>query len=186
MSKTKFISGRQKTTQRPGSQDSGYHERNSFFEDGFNFWNTSAIEFYAWQAVLGKSSPTPKFLETVPATPTSSRSPSPEILLNLEPAPKSQPKSRSYSPANSYKDVTKKGSQVTSPNKSLKEAQIHTLFRSNSPTTPPAATPGTVVTAALGAGQVISDRQSIRSLHSIRSGRLPSSPLVASYSVDSI
>ncbi|KAH8799426.1 hypothetical protein F5884DRAFT_863601 [Xylogone sp. PMI_703] len=155
----------QKTTQRPESLDSGYPESNSCVEDSFNFWDTSAVEPYVQQAVLGKSSPTPEILETIPATPTSSRSPSPEIPLDLEPALRSQPKSRSYSPANSHKDVTRKSSQITSRNGSLREAQIHPLFRSDSPTPPPAATPGTTITAAPGAGQVISDRQSIRSLH---------------------
>ncbi|KAH8799037.1 hypothetical protein F5884DRAFT_825328 [Xylogone sp. PMI_703] len=165
----------QKTTQRPESLDSGYPESNSCVEDSFNFWDTSAVEPYVQQAVLGKSSPTPEILETIPATPTSSRSPSPEIPLDLEPASRSQPKSRSYSPANSHKDVTRKSSQITSRNGSLREAQIHPLFRSDSPTPPPAATPGTTITAAPGAGQVISDRGSLRS-----------SPLVASCSLASI
>jgi hypothetical protein len=52
---------------------------------------------------------------------------------------------------------------------------IHPLFRTNSPTPPPTATPGTIVTAAPNAGQVISGR----TLSRMRSGSLPStsSPL---------
>ncbi|KAH8810581.1 hypothetical protein F5884DRAFT_256597 [Xylogone sp. PMI_703] len=144
------------TTQRPESLDSGYPESNLCVEDSFNFWDTSSGEPYVQQAVLGKSSPAPD----------------PEILLDLEPASRSQPKSRNYSPANSHKDVTRKSSQVTSRNGSLREAQIHPLFRSDSPTPPPVATLGTIITAAPGAGQVISDRQSIRSLHRPRGWEL--------------
>ncbi|KAH8798601.1 hypothetical protein F5884DRAFT_825413 [Xylogone sp. PMI_703] len=152
----------------PESLDSKYHNRNSFLEYGFNSWNTSAGESYTQQAVLRKSLLTPKFLEAIPPTPTNSRSPSPGIPLDLEPASRSQP--------NSYTDVIRKSSRVTSPNGSLREAQIHPLSRSDSPTPPSAAAPGTVVTATLSAGQVISDYQSIRSLRHI-SGSLPNSPL---------
>jgi hypothetical protein len=70
------------------------------------------------------------------------------------------------------------------------EAHIHPLFRSDSPTPPPTATPGTIVFAAPHAGQVISDRQSIRSIQSmrrLRSESLPGvpSPLSRSESIES-
>jgi hypothetical protein len=158
-----------KTTQRPESLDSKYRNRNSFFEYGFNSWNTSAVGSYTQQAVLRKALPTPKFLEAIPPTPINSRSPSPGIPLDLELASRIQP--------NSYTDISRKSSRVRSPNRRLREAQIHPLFRSDSPTSPSAAAPGRVVTATPGAGQVISDYQSIRSSHHI-SGSLPNSPLV--------
>ncbi|RFU28311.1 hypothetical protein B7463_g8020, partial [Scytalidium lignicola] len=154
----------QKTIQRSESLDSGYHEANSFVEDSINSWDASAVELDVRQAVLGKSSPTPRFLEIIPATLTSSRSLSPGIPLNLEPASGNWPKSCSYNPANSYRNATKKNSRVTSSNRSLREAQMHPFFRLNSPKPFSAATRRTVVTAALSAGQAISDRQSISRL----------------------
>ena len=56
------------------------------------------------------------------------------------------------------------------------EAHIHPLFRSDSPTPPPLATPGTSVVASPIAGQVISPRPSLRSLNRMRSGSLPTAP----------
>lgn len=66
------------------------------------------------------------------------------------------------------------------------ESHIHPLFRSDSPTPPPAVSAGTVVTAAPLAGKVISNRQSIRSLNRMRSGSLPTvaSPLSRQGSFD--
>ncbi|MCJ1400638.1 hypothetical protein MMC11_003846 [Xylographa trunciseda] len=54
------------------------------------------------------------------------------------------------------------------------EDHIHPLFRSNSPTPPPSATPGTIVTAAPGSftGLLIHERMVRR----MRSGSLPTSP----------
>ncbi|MCJ1322985.1 hypothetical protein MMC15_008336 [Xylographa vitiligo] len=54
------------------------------------------------------------------------------------------------------------------------EDHIHPLFRSNSPTPPPSATPGTIVTAAPGSftGLLIHERMVRR----MRSGSLPNSP----------
>ncbi|CRK41673.1 hypothetical protein BN1708_016888 [Verticillium longisporum] len=46
------------------------------------------------------------------------------------------------------------------------EANIHPLFRSDSPVPPPNVTPGTVVVASPNAGQVISDRKSARRMRS--------------------
>ena len=56
----------------------------------------------------------------------------------------------------------------------VNEDHIHPLFRSNSPTPPPSATPGTVVTAAPGSfsGLLIHERMVRR----MRSGSLPTSP----------
>lgn len=181
-SKTKLIQHNHKTAHRPTSIESNH--RGTSIEDGFDSWDTSSVDASARQAVES-ASPTPqRFLETIPASPTTSRSASPGFPLDLEP-PKTRQRSRSYSPANSFTERNR-NSRTTSPIESPKEAHIHPLFRTDSPTPPPAATPGTIVTAAPNAGQVISDRASIRSVHRMRSGSLPSSPLVHSDSLDSI
>jgi hypothetical protein len=181
-SKTKLINN--KTPHRPTSLDSSCRDvvRRSV-EDGFDSWDTSAVDAQSREAVESASSPTvPRFLETIPASPTTSRSASPGFPLDLEP-PKQRQRSRSYSPACSQRDLPK--SRTTSPAESSREAHIHPLFRTDSPTPPPAATPGTMVTAAPGAGQLISDRASIRSIR-LRSGSLPSSPIMHHESLDSI
>jgi hypothetical protein len=187
-SKTKLISPPHQK-HRPSSIDSSLRERSERpsieQHDGFDSWDTSAVDTTTRQTVESASPTPPRFLETIPASPTGSRSPSPGFPLDLEP-PKRRERSRSYSPANSYRDLLRTARQM-SPTESIShEAHIHPLFRSDSPTPPPATTPNTIVTAAPGAGQLISDRQSIRSIHRMTSGSLPSSPLVHSDSLDSI
>lgn len=150
---------------RSSSLDSG------MVEDGFDSWDTSAVDPQNRQTVLLSSSPTPgRLLETIPASPTTSRSPSPGCPLDLEP-PRSRSRSRSFSPAGTR---LPRAPFTQSPTGS--EAHIHPLFRSDSPTPPPITTPGTIVMAAPNAGQIISDRQSIRSLSRMRSGSLPAAP----------
>ncbi|KAH6681718.1 hypothetical protein B0J14DRAFT_648130 [Halenospora varia] len=182
-SKTRLIqAGHRSPHHRPTSIDSNHREISQ--EDGFDSWDTSAVDGYSRQAVES-ASPTPqRFLETIPASPTGSRSPSPGFPLDLDP-PKMRKRSRSYSPATSQRERAR-SSRATSPLESPSEAHIHPLFRSDSPTPAPAATPGTVVTAAPNAGQLISDRASIRSIHRMRSGSLPSSPLMHTDSLDDI
>jgi hypothetical protein len=179
-SKTKLIQNR--SSNRPGSLDS-YCDTRASVDYGFDSWDTSTVDAQSRHAVESASPTPPRFLETIPASPTTSRSPSPGFPLDLEP-PRTRKRSRSYSPANSYKDLPRTA-RHTSP-ESPHEAHIHPLFRTDSPTPPPAATPGTVVTAAPGAGQVISDRSSIKSINRMRSGSLPSSPLVHYGSFDSM
>lgn len=183
-SKTRLIQGGHKSPHRPTSINSSH----SNMDDGFDSWDTSAVDAHSRHAVESVS-PTPqRFLETIPASPTTSRSPSPGFPLDLEP-PKTRTRSRSYSPAQSPSDRERfRGSRTTSPTESTNEAHIHPLFRTDSPTPAPEATPGTIVTAAPNAGQLISDRQSIRSIHRMRSGSLPSSPIGSTHSesLDSI
>jgi hypothetical protein len=185
-SKTKLVS--HKPPHRPASINLSHREAKSMEDGGWEAWDTSNVDAQAKQAVESSSPIPTRFLETIPASPTTSRSPSPGFPLDLEP-PRARSRSRSYSPATSVKDLPR--TRVTSPTESMAEAHIHPLFRSDSPTPPPAATPGTVVTAAPGNGQVISDRASLRtaSLRSIsrmRSGSLPSSPIMHSPSLESI
>ncbi|KAL1878816.1 hypothetical protein VTK73DRAFT_7469 [Phialemonium thermophilum] len=175
-SRTRLLPGSQRSSRRGTSWDStSQQERNSVTDDGFDSWDTSAVDPQNRQTVLETAlSPTAgRLLETIPASPTTSRSPSPGTPLDLEP-PRTRRRSRSYSPASqSSRKTQQPGFNQASTSG---ESHIHPLFRSDSPTPPPAATPGTVVTAAPNAGQVISDRQSIRTLTRMRSGSLPVTP----------
>lgn len=181
-SKTRLISSNQKSPYRPASVESAQRETIVSIEDGFDSWDTSAVDSQSRQTVESASPIPPRFLETIPASPTGSRSPSPGFPLDLEP-PKTRQRSRSYSPAASVTDFHR---PTRSPSGESLEAHIHPLFRTDSPTPPPAITPGTIVTAAPGAGSVISDRNSIRSMSRMRSESLPSSPLMHSNSLESI
>ncbi|CAI4217599.1 unnamed protein product [Parascedosporium putredinis] len=107
----------------------GYHERPNTTEDGFDSWDTSAVDPQNRQTVLQSSSPTPGFL----ALRTRNR-------LRRPARPTFTPLPIRLSHAS------------------------------------PLATPGTIVMAAPNAGQIISDRQSIRSLSRMRSGSLPTAP----------
>jgi hypothetical protein len=172
-----------KSPHRPSSLDSRTRVTSISIEDGFDSWDTSTVDIQSWHAVDSASPTPPRFLETIPASPTTSRSPSPGCPLDLKP-PKLRRRSRSFSPANSFPNLTK--ALPTTPTENIDEAHIHPLFRSESPTPSPPTTWGTIVTAAPGAGQVISDRASIRPIHRIRSGSLPSRPLMPQDSLDSI
>ncbi|EEY16469.1 conserved hypothetical protein [Verticillium alfalfae VaMs.102] len=84
---------------------------------------------------------------------------SPGFPLDLVPPPPVRRRSRSFSPA--------RRPQSNSPElEGSGEANIHPLFRSDSPVPPPNVTPGTVVVASPNAGQVISDRKSVRRMRS--------------------
>lgn len=176
-SKTKLVQHSQRSSHRPTSR--GSSQNRASVEEGFDSWDTSSVDSSARQAVESASPTPPRFLETIPASPTTSRSASPGFPLDLEP-PKSRQRSRSYSPANGYTERTR--SAASSPLESPSEAHIHPLFRTDSPTPPPSATPGTVVTAAPNAGQLITDRNVRR----MRSSSLTRSPLAHSDSFDSI
>jgi len=177
-SKTQLLPGSPRSSRRlTGSLDSLHlnEQRPSAAEDGFDSWDTSAVDPQNRQTVL-QISPQPlgRFLETIPASPTTSRSPSPGSPLDLEPPRMRRNRSRSYSPGPSQPGSTQRGRLTQQPNHS--ESHIHPLFRSDSPTPPPTATPGTVVTAAPNGGQTLSDKASIRTLTRMRSGSLPTVP----------
>ncbi|KAI1375888.1 hypothetical protein F4677DRAFT_104348 [Hypoxylon crocopeplum] len=167
-SKTKLLPTSSRTGLRPASiASSGYQERSSVTEDGFDSWDTSSVDPQNRQIVVDTSPPTrARFLETIPASPTTSRSPSPGCPLDLEP-PKRNRRSRSYSPLPRAQHERSLTPQSTSG-----ELHIHPLFRSDSPVPPPAATPGTMVIAAPNAGKTISEK----SLTRMRSGSLPTGP----------
>lgn len=181
-SKTRLVS---KSSPYRGPSVESHRESDSIADDGFDSWDTSTVDAQSRQAVEQVSPTPPRFLETIPASPTGSRSPSPGFPLDLQPPSKTRRRSRSFSPSTSYKDLSNLP-QATSPDSPRHEGHIHPLFRTDSPTPPPSATPGTQVVAAPGNGLLISDRQSIRSLTRMRSGSLPASSIIHSPSLDSI
>ncbi|OLN96807.1 hypothetical protein CCHL11_02266 [Colletotrichum chlorophyti] len=193
-----------KEKRRASSIDSNhYRSRSSSVNEdsSFDSWDTSSVDLQNRMTALGASSPVPgRFLETIPASPTTSRSPSPGTPLDLDlETPRARRRSRSYSPSPigtlQHPEVTftmqssasecslRRPEPAFTMQGSASESHIHPLFRSDSPDPPPAVTPGTVVTAAPETARVISDRQSVRRM---RSGSLPSgpSPLSRSSSYD--
>jgi hypothetical protein len=163
-SKTRLLSNGSRTGKRPASLES-----NTNGDEGFDSWDTSAVDPQNRQALDTSSPSPPRFpLETIPASPTTSRSASPGFPLDLEPPQRTRRRSRSYSPL-------PKPPPVLTTRASASELHIHPLFRADSPTPPPAATPGTSIIAAPDAARAIS----IRSLSRVRSGSLPgqTSPL---------
>lgn len=160
-----------KEQRRPDSVGSNTDGTNS--EDTFDTWDTSSVDTQNRQVVLEASSPPhckSHFLEPIPGSPTASRESSPSNAMPFEP-PRIRTRSRSYSPVPRSREQTPFTQQP-----SMSELHIHPLFRSDSPTPPPMATPGTVVVAAPNAGQVITHRQSLRSLNQMRSNTVPASP----------
>lgn len=196
-SKTRLLSGNrsmrsqrsQRSQRRAPSLESIESSRSGVdgVGESFDSWDTSSVDPQNRQTVLESSSPaTPgRFLETIPASPTTSRSPSPGTPLDLEP-PRLRRRSRSFSPASTRTQAPQPPQRAFTQQASVSESHIHPLFRSDSPTPPPLASPGTVVIAAPQAGFLISDRQSIRSLSRMRSDSLPvaSSPLTRTGSFD--
>ncbi|KAK7908635.1 hypothetical protein PG985_015938 [Apiospora marii] len=178
-SKTRLLSSSGRVGRRPPSLDSLAH-RSSIAEEGYGFdsWDTSSVDPQDRQTVIETSPPLPRFLETIPASPTTSRSPSPgtPLELDLEPPRPAARRSRSYSP------MARRAPTLTT-HASTSELHIHPLFRTDSPE-PPRATPGTSIHAAEDAGKVISER----SLGRMRSGSMISarSPLSRTNSRESI
>ncbi|KAH9900391.1 hypothetical protein F4778DRAFT_781930 [Xylariomycetidae sp. FL2044] len=167
-SQRRLLSTSSKSRRRAASIDSNsYRERSSVIENGFDSWDTSSVDPNNRQTVIDAASPVrTRFLglETIPASPAPSRSTSPGFPLD---PPERCRRSRSYSPV-----PRPLAQQSLTSLTSMDEQHIHPLFRSDSPVPPPAATPGTVVLAAPGAGQTISER----SISRMRSGSLPTAP----------
>lgn len=159
--KTRRTSTSLKTIRRPPSLESN-GVRPSIGEDGsgFDSWDTSSVDAHDRQTVMDASPPLPRYLETIPASPTTSRSPSPGTPL--DPPDRTCHRSRSYSP------VPRPPPALTL-HRSSSELHIHPLFRTDSPE-PPRATPGTSIVASADAGKLLSER----SLTRMRSGSLQS------------
>lgn len=180
-SKTRLITP--KMPRRPASLDFSGRDARGSMDDGFDSWDTSTVDAQSRQAVESLSPKPARLLGTIPASPSASRSPSPGYPLDLDLKPPKQRQRSRSGPANSHRDRSR--TVTSSSSESMSEAHIHPLFRTDSPTPPPPITPGTMVIAAPGAGSVISDRSSIRSVR-MRNGSLPSSPLIHSKSMESM
>ncbi|OAA38049.1 hypothetical protein NOR_06794 [Metarhizium rileyi] len=182
-SRTKLLgSGRR----RPTSLESESPRKST--DTSFDSWDTSSVDAHNRQVVIEMSSPTTvkRSLETIPASPSESRSPTrpgTPLDMELEP-PRMLYRAESYSSS----ILSRQDSNRLTPDSSVNELHIHPLFRSHSPTPPPAASPGTIVLAAPNAGQVISRKASLQSIKRLRSGSLPliHSPLVPQTSFDSL
>ncbi|KAL7963468.1 hypothetical protein V8C34DRAFT_265648 [Trichoderma compactum] len=169
-SKSKMRSSKERS--RSMSIDSTAN-RSTVADDAFDSWDTSSVDVHNREAVLEISTPTqskPRGLETIPASPVASRSPSPQSFTELAP-PRIQTRrrSRSYSPVSIRRELRDLPS-------SSGEAHIHPLFRSDSPDPHPFATPGTIVMAAPDAARVIVHRSSTASFNRLRSDSLPIAP----------
>ncbi|TLD13022.1 uncharacterized protein PgNI_03837 [Pyricularia grisea] len=172
-SRTRLISSSQRSSRRPESLDlNAIKDRSSTNEDSFETWDLSVVDQHNRQISLqttGSSIKGGHFLETIPASPTISRSSSPGTPLDLEP-PRRPRRTRSFSPMSEHGRLSAGLTQHVNAS----ESHIHPLFRSDSPTPPPIAKPGTVVTAAPNAGQIVAP--SVQGIRRIRSGSLPQVP----------
>ncbi|KFZ19212.1 hypothetical protein V502_03778 [Pseudogymnoascus sp. VKM F-4520 (FW-2644)] len=186
-SKTHLI-GTSRYSHRPPSLDFAAGERD--FIDSFDSWDTSGVEGPAWESTLSfgvtNSSPLsaipshPHILETIPASPTaSSRSQSPGYPLDFPPPNTYARHSRSQSPA-SFREHSRSYSPAGS------EKHIHPLFRSDSPTPPPSATPTSIITAAPNAGVAITEMAVAVVRRKRSSSQTGPSPLFHATSLDNI
>jgi len=101
--------------------------------------------------------------------------------LDIQPPPSIYARhSRSQSPAASFRDLSGSHSPVGS------EKHIHPLFRSDSPTPPPAATPSSILTAAPNAGVAISEMAVAVVRRKRSSSQTGPSPLIHTTSLDNI
>ncbi|OBT55466.1 hypothetical protein VE04_04779 [Pseudogymnoascus sp. 24MN13] len=185
-SNTRLIAHRQ-SHRSPSIESAGERD----FIDSFDSWDTSGVEGPAWESTLSlgitNSSPLsaipphPRILETIPASPTaSSRSQSPGYTLDFPPPSIYTRHSRSQSPAASFRELSGSYSPVES------EKHIHPLFRSDSPTPPPSATPTSIITAAPNAGAVISEMAVAVVRRKRSSSQTGPSPLIHTTSFDNI
>jgi hypothetical protein len=194
-SRTKLIN---KASFNRESQVSSMAESENIAEEedrGFDIWDTTSVHPEIRRAILQSASSLPDMrgsagpaglagLETIPQ----SRSPSPCLPPGMQ-RDISRASGRSGRSTRSVRVPTPQGTRSSSPHlghqseeessrlSSLTspEAHIHPLFRSDSPTPPPTALPGTTVIASPIGGQIGTLPQSLRSLRRTRSDSLPSS-----------
>ena len=127
------------------------------------------------------ASPLPQPSVSRPSSPPSSLE-LPNFTTMFPPSsnpPPTSPLQRNFSrPGSRSGPISRSGtvsySRPGSHSRAPSEGHIHPLFRSSSPVPSPSASPGTIVTAAPEAGQLIDERMLIRMRS--RSGSLPSSP----------
>ena len=130
------------------------------------------------------ASPLPQPSVSRPNSPPSSPSELPNFTTMFPPSsnpPPTSPLQRNFSRPGSHSGPTSRSGTIShsrpdpcSRAPSEDQANIHPLFRTCSPVPSPGASPGTIVTAAPEAGQLIDERM-LKRMRS-RSGSLPSSP----------
>lgn len=174
-SKTKLLIG-----QKFSSQDSKslYSERRvsletMHLEDGFESWDTSGIDARdAVNQVIPRSR-----LEPIPQSRPASPAHALEgpFLEDRSPEDTPLPESPLQSPVSPSSDAGSLHGFPLPPSRrpsagASDQSHIHPLFRTDSPTPPPAASPGTVVTASPFGGQMITDP----AVQNFTLGRIPS------------
>ncbi|KAF4581896.1 UV excision repair protein (RadW) [Ophiocordyceps camponoti-floridani] len=156
-----------KKQRRRASEDSDIR-RTSLQGSSFDSWDTSSVDIHNRQVVLEMSTPSSakqQSLETIPASPSHSRRSS--VGSPTDPGfPQSLRTSRSLS----HGTLKHREEARPTPASSIHELHIHPLFRSDSQDPPPLASPGTSVVASPIAGQVITRRESSKSLGGMLSG----------------
>ena len=183
-SKTKLLARQQSFARdsRPSTSTSCPTERLSQ-DSGFDTWDTSSVAPHIRESIH-RSSPTtrgPTILAPIPG----SRSPSPAKALegpfyfpvpleSISAYPPTSPLPNYSRPGTRRRSASTDSNAFRQFSADFAEEHIHPLFRTNSPTPPPSATPGTTVTAAPGSFEGLRINQ--RVLHRMRSGSLPSSP----------
>jgi hypothetical protein len=197
LSRTKLISHQRSFPRRSNNSSIDLPSRDHGSHEAFDSWDTSGVGQQIRDAVLHSSPNSIRVaaLEPIPGSrpdspandldgpflPQSLYQSSANILDEpfLPQSPHQTSSSLPSSPISSPINFSRPTSRHRTPSV---EDHIHPLFRTSSPTPPPTATPGTTVTAAPNAGQVISGR----TLSRMRSGSLPStsSPLAKSQGPD--
>ena len=149
-------------------------------DDGFEEWNTGAVEDYNEENYVHRSSRgrLPTIPGSRPVSPANKlEGPFPDydtgedILL-----PESPLHSPMASPSSETSSIRLSRATVRHPN-AFDQSHIHPLFRSESPGPPPIASPGTVISASPYAGSIVSPDHQVLGpwrLHSPQSNRAES------------
>jgi hypothetical protein len=181
-SKVRPITSKTRLLSRPASsRHSDYSVESSRYastEDGFDSWDTSAVDQVSRQTITGSSlldSQNKRFLETIPASPIGSRTPSPAFQPEPTFKQRNVEQDREPRPKSPVPSMQSNHQPHRAPSPSADPSNIHPLFR-NSPQAAPLISPGTVLTAAPGAGQILSDRKSLASIKRMRSASNAGSP----------
>lgn len=163
-------------------------------EDGFETWEVDSDheEIVSPSRRPARLEPIPGSRPVSPARPLDGPFPDPEDLPMPEelPLPESPAPSAPQSPVVASPSSPPGSSPTTRsfpspmarrPSNNGDQSHIHPLFRTDSPTPPPAASPGTIVTASPYGGQIMTDdpNHPLRRMHSSNGSR-PGSPVVLS------
>ncbi|KAF2811712.1 uncharacterized protein BDZ99DRAFT_279681 [Mytilinidion resinicola] len=162
-SRTKLI----RSSISQGRDSRSVHSDGQSFEaiqnDGFDAWDTSSVDPQTQNAIMAAI---PFGLETIPG----SRPASPAHALDgpFVDSPSGRSSPALSLPPKIYTDYSRP------PSPAVSEAHIHPLFRTDSPTPAPAATPGTIVHASPMSGSIITCPPRMRSNSSMSNNRATS------------